>query len=95
MWVSKGAAVFCSAFFSTVQEEKEMEQELLSIGIDVGTSTTQVVFCCLHLEEEASYGRAPHVKITDKKVIYLSFSGRKSSGLCLPECRWTPFTCGK
>ena len=55
-----------------------MEQELLSIGIDVGTSTTQVVFCCLHLEEEASYGRAPHVKITDKKVIYLSFSGRKA-----------------
>ena len=49
-----------------------MEQELLSIGIDVGTSTTQVVFCSLHLEEEASYGRAPHVKITDKKVIYRS-----------------------
>lgn len=47
-----------------------MEQELLSIGIDVGTSTTQVIFCSLHLEEDVSYGRAPHVKITDKKVIY-------------------------
>lgn len=49
-----------------------MEQKLISTGIDVGTSTTQVVFSRLTVQEESGYGWAPKVSITDKEVIYRS-----------------------
>ncbi|NCB91996.1 MAG: ethanolamine ammonia-lyase [Clostridia bacterium] len=45
---------------------------LLSAGIDVGTSTTQLVFCRMKIREERGFGRAPKVEIYDKEVIYRS-----------------------
>jgi len=45
-------------------------QELLSVGIDVGTSTTQVIFSALRVENTSGFTRAPNVAITEKRVIY-------------------------
>lgn len=50
--------------------EAVLRQELLSVGIDVGTSTTQVIFSCLRVENTGGYSRAPNAAITDKKVIF-------------------------
>ena len=46
--------------------------DILSVGIDIGTSTTQVIFSKLQLENTASYFAVPHVSIIDKEVIYKS-----------------------
>ena len=45
-------------------------QELLSVGIDVGTSTTQVIFSALRVENTAGYASAPNAAITEKRVTY-------------------------
>lgn len=45
-------------------------ETLLSVGIDVGTTTTQVVFSRLFLEDTAGYFAAPDVNIVGKQVIY-------------------------
>ena len=45
-------------------------QELLSVGIDVGTSTTQVIFSALRVENTSGFTRAPDVAITEKRVTY-------------------------
>ena len=49
-----------------------MPSALLSIGIDVGTSTTQVVFSRLHLRDKASRFTAPDIQIVGTEVIYRS-----------------------
>jgi ethanolamine utilization protein EutA len=46
--------------------------EILSVGIDVGTTTTQVVFSKLRVKNTASYFSAPKVAIVDKVVVYKS-----------------------
>lgn len=43
---------------------------ILSVGIDIGTSTTQVIFSRLGMENTAGYFTVPHVSIVDKQVIY-------------------------
>jgi len=43
---------------------------LLSVGIDVGTSTTQVVFSALTLEDRGGRFTAPNIAITKKEVVY-------------------------
>lgn len=48
------------------------ESTILSVGIDIGTSTTQVVFGRLTFKNSAGYFSVPHVAISDKKVIYKS-----------------------
>ena len=45
---------------------------LLSVGVDVGTTTTQVVFSRLNLQDVARAGQIPRINITDRKVIYQS-----------------------
>ena len=45
-------------------------QELLSVGIDVGTSTTQVIFSALRVENTSGFARAPNAAITEKRVTY-------------------------
>lgn len=45
-------------------------QALLSVGIDVGTSTTQVIFSALQVENTGGFGRAPKADITEKKVVF-------------------------
>jgi len=44
--------------------------QLTSVGIDVGTSTTQVAFSALRVENTAGFARAPRVDITEKRVLY-------------------------
>lgn len=49
-----------------------MKDELLSVGIDLGTSTTQLVFSKLTVENLASDYAVPNLKITNKKIVYES-----------------------
>lgn len=49
-----------------------MSQSLLSVGIDVGTSTTQLIFSRLHIRNEAGAFSVPDFAITDKEILYRS-----------------------
>ena len=49
-----------------------MEQQLLSVGIDIGTSTTQLIFSKLTVKNTASSFNMPKVLITDKEIVYRS-----------------------
>lgn len=49
-----------------------MKEKILSVGIDIGTSTTQLVFSELIVENTASSFSIPKIKIIDKQVIYKS-----------------------
>ncbi len=49
-----------------------MKDSLLSVGIDVGTSTTQLVFSRLHIRNEANAFSVPDFGITDKEILYRS-----------------------
>ena len=46
------------------------EEKLLSVGIDIGTSTTQCVFSRLTLNNTASSFSVPRIKITGKEVLF-------------------------
>ncbi len=46
--------------------------DILSVGIDIGTSTTQLVFSQITMENTSGYFSVPHVAITRKEVIYKS-----------------------
>ncbi|MBI3244824.1 MAG: ethanolamine ammonia-lyase reactivating factor EutA [Chloroflexi bacterium] len=47
-------------------------RSVLSVGIDVGTTTTQLVFSRLILADTSRPGQIPRIGITDKSVIYQS-----------------------
>jgi len=47
-------------------------RDLLSVGVDVGTTTTQIVFSRLNLRDVSRPGQIPRIDITDRKVIYQS-----------------------
>ena len=47
-------------------------RSLLSVGIDVGTTTTQIVFSRLTLQDTARPGQIPRIGITSKSVVYQS-----------------------
>src|SRR3972149_10072762 len=47
-------------------------RDLLSVGVDVGTTTTQIVFSRLNLQDVSRPGQIPRINITKRKVIYLS-----------------------
>jgi len=47
-------------------------EEILSVGIDIGTTTTQVAFSRLQIKNVASYFSVPKVEITGKEVVYRS-----------------------
>lgn len=49
-----------------------MSEDILSVGIDIGTSTTQLVFSKIIIENMASSFSIPRIVITDKKIIYKS-----------------------
>lgn len=46
-----------------------MKEIILSVGIDVGTSTTQLVFSEFLIENTASVFNVPRIKIVDKKIV--------------------------
>ncbi|MBR6569206.1 MAG: ethanolamine ammonia-lyase reactivating factor EutA [Clostridia bacterium] len=45
---------------------------ILSVGIDIGTSTTQVIFSRIDVENTGGYFSVPRVSIVDKQVIFKS-----------------------
>lgn len=49
-----------------------MREELISVGIDIGTSTTQLIFSKLIIENLASSFSVPRISIVDKEIIYRS-----------------------
>ncbi|MDR2785980.1 MAG: ethanolamine ammonia-lyase reactivating factor EutA [Treponema sp.] len=49
-----------------------MSEFLLSVGIDLGTTTTQVIFSRIEVENTASVTSVPRVKIVGKEIIYRS-----------------------
>ncbi len=49
-----------------------MSEQLLSVGIDVGTSTTQLVFSRLHLQNRANAFSVPDIAIAEKEILYRS-----------------------
>lgn len=49
-----------------------MREVLLSVGIDIGTSTTQVVFSNITVENLASDFSVPRIAIIDKQIVYRS-----------------------
>ncbi len=49
-----------------------MREELLSVGIDLGTSTTQLVFSRLFIENMAGSYSVPRMEITGKEIQYKS-----------------------
>ncbi|MEH6850471.1 ethanolamine ammonia-lyase reactivating factor EutA [Bacillus pseudomycoides] len=49
-----------------------MKETLLSVGIDIGTSTTQLVLSKLHVQNMASSFSVPRIVISEKEVVYKS-----------------------
>jgi len=49
-----------------------VREVILSVGIDIGTSTTQLVFSNITIENTASNFSVPRIKIVDKNIIYRS-----------------------
>lgn len=49
-----------------------MKEQILSAGIDIGTTTTQLVFSKLTLENTASLISVPRIEIIDKEVVFRS-----------------------
>ncbi len=49
-----------------------MNDDILSVGIDIGTSTTQVIFSRIFMENMAGFFSVPHISIVDKEVVYKS-----------------------
>lgn len=50
----------------------DQTRQLLSVGIDIGTTTTQLVFSSLKLMDVARPGQIPRINITERKVLYQS-----------------------
>lgn len=49
-----------------------MTESLLSVGIDIGTSTTQLVLSKLHLQNRANPFSVPDIAIGEKEILYRS-----------------------
>lgn len=49
-----------------------MTQEILSTGIDIGTTTTHLIVSRLVIAVKEGFGCAPKVEIEDKEIIYMS-----------------------
>ena len=48
------------------------QEQLLSVGIDIGTTTTQLVFSRLTVENAASDFTVPEFSITEKEILFRS-----------------------
>ncbi len=47
-----------------------MKESFISVGIDIGTSTTHLIFSKITIENIASGARVPQIKIIDKEILY-------------------------
>ena len=59
-------------YFITKKWVVILHEVILSAGIDIGTSTTQLIFSRLTLENQAVSYMAPKIDIVDKEVVYRS-----------------------
>lgn len=63
----------CSAeHLGVTRPSNQATETILSVGIDVGTSTTQLVFSRLTVQNIASVFAVPRISIVDKEIIYRS-----------------------
>ena len=46
--------------------------DLLSVGIDIGTTTTQLIFSKIKMENTTGYFAVPRISIVDKEILYQS-----------------------
>lgn len=49
-----------------------MDETILSAGIDVGTSTTQIIFSRMTIQNTVGFGSVPKIEIVDKEIIHES-----------------------
>lgn len=49
-----------------------MDESLLSVGLDVGTTTTQMIVSRLYVENKASSFTVPELEIADREILYRS-----------------------
>ena len=49
-----------------------MKESILSVGIDLGTSTTQMIVSKLQIQNTANTFTVPHMEITDRQILYCS-----------------------
>ena len=49
-----------------------MKEKILSVGIDIGTSTTQVIFSRFNIENTSGEYMVPRIEITSKEIVYES-----------------------
>ena len=49
-----------------------MSERLLSVGLDVGTTSTQLIFSALHIENKAGSFSVPEMAIASRQVLYKS-----------------------
>ena len=49
-----------------------MRETILSVGIDIGTSTTSVVFSEMEIANLASEFHVPDIQVINKKIVYRS-----------------------
>lgn len=54
------------------RNESKLESAVLSVGIDIGTSTTQLVLTRLTIQNKASSFSVPNIVISKKEIIYQS-----------------------
>lgn len=47
-------------------------RDMLSVGIDVGTTTTQIVFSNLSIQDTARLGQAPRIQVNARAIVYQS-----------------------
>lgn len=47
-----------------------MKESFISVGIDIGTSTTHLIFSQITIENMASGARVPQIKIVGKEILY-------------------------
>lgn len=49
-----------------------MKDEIISTGIDIGTTTTQLIFSRLRMKNTGGFGSVPKVEVVSKEIIYRS-----------------------
>lgn len=50
----------------------KLKEKILSVGIDIGTSTTQLVFSKITIENTVSSFSVPRIQIVEKEIVYRS-----------------------
>ena len=60
-----------------------MDENLLSVGLDIGTTSTQMILSSLRIENRASAFSVPEMQIAERKILYKS------------PVHFTPLLCGE